>query len=834
MALQSGTHITDTTYAIKYYWRSVNVKGETVSLYIYAKGYRGAPLVYRICDLVSLKLNVQGDQGGVDQPIVKTSLQITLIDSYDAPAAAIGTEYFDGVSKYVYEKHGGWEEFFTPDATKYIVQVYVTANADSEYSESRCVWQGYITPDSWHESLSYRGSVTITARDNLGHLADFDFDMAGNDWGLVRVSDIIDGALTKIKFPLRNYWAGENDFRAAMYAVGTETDDPVGLLDLRVNVSAFEGLTWWDALESVIDSIGCVFRYTDYNAFYLMPLRHMPDMGWAEEEPKTILPEMEFYGGSRMLDPGYKEIVEKVDFGQSDKLEYQSADFPKPTITSITQSASFVLEFKNEHRWLPYPPYEDSFTAAQGEYGPEGTGGQSKSIGNVSGLFASLNPDNYDLDDRTIETEGEGFRNYLFWTANRGTISINGSNTSISYNNTNHGFHIKAKSTRFNLKVEFATPAGFDSSGKLGAYPLKLWKLKYQIYYEKDGVTRHWTGDSWINANYYYIEKEYDPQTEDVRTIEENLIECADVGEYGTLHIIVNYMVYRAVSYGWIYNNGYVMVIDGPIGGVYARLKSISLESSLTKKMVSDTTKTVNNADYNVRCSRNPKFGCLSQSVGFVYPSNYKNAFFYMDVNDYPQAAPYLWKWSDRSTQLGFPVQIAMQILQYHAVPLEVLEGVSGMVSKVNRFTFDDAYVYKSVAHLLLSGVYDFMTGRFDSVIFRAWTSFSNVSTRSAVQAVAANSGGSEEEPEEQETVEDGVTAVKMSDKKLLLLEKVQTADLAETVEEETEEQETAVERVYETPVLSSGELITIEDDSLVDRTFVTRELADENENLNP
>ena len=826
MSLHTGTHITDSSYACKYYWQATNVKGETVTLRIYKKNYSGAPLVYRICDLVSLKLNVQGDQGGVDQPIVKTSLQITLIDSYDAPAAAIGYEYIDGVRKYVYEKHGGWEEFFTPDATEYVVQVYVTANPDSEYSESRCVWQGYITPDSWHESLSYRGSVTIVARDNLGHLADFDFDLTGNDWGLVKVRDIIDGALTKINFPLRNYWAGENDFRAALYAVGADTSNDLGVLDLMVNVSAFEGLTWWDALESIIDSIGCVFRFTDYDAFTLMPLRHMPDMGWAEEEPKTIAPEMEFYGGSRMLDPGYKEIVEKIDFGQSDKLEYQSADIPKPGVNASTNQ-TFVLEFKNDHVIDPYGG-QSSHTSSLQRSAPNATSMISKSIGNIRNLYNIIDPDAYDLQDYTKETEGEGFRNYLFLPANRGSMTINGSNVTINYTNSNWRFLVKTKSTQFKLKLEFATPAGFDDNGKLGAYPFKLWKVRYQIYYTKGGVTRHWTGDNWVDvsAGYYYIEKEYDPETEDVTSIEESLIECSDVGEYGTLYVIINYMVYRTVTYWWTYNGGWQLMIQASIG-VYARLKSISMESELTKKMVSDTTKTVNNADYNVRCTRNPRFGCLSQSVGFVYPSNYQNAFFYMDDNGYPQAAPYLWKWSDRTTQLGFPVQVALQILQYHAVPLEVLEGSAGMVNKINRFTFDDAYLYKNVAHLILSGVYDFMTGRFDSVIFRAWTAFSNVSTRSAVAAAASTLDDEETEEQETETLE-GVTPVRVSEAKLALLEKVATSEIAATVAEETEEQETAGAVTYLTPVLSRGTTLEITEGMEVERVFVERSIQEE------
>lgn len=790
---------------MKYYKEFTNQQGEVVRLEIHQRGYSSTGAKYEIGTLQALKLNIQGDQGGIDQPIVKTSLQFTLVDASDKANTYVGG---------VRTKYGNWGEFYTPDSTLYWVKLYVNGNPDATYVENRLVWCGYITPDSWHESLSYRGSVTITARDNLGHLSDFDFDLTGDDWGLVSVYQIVTRALSKINFPMRLYTQiYENDYRPALMAVGTDVD--VTVLDLRVNVSAFDGQTWWDALENILDSIGCVLRFTDYYAFNLMPLRLMPDSGWAEEEWKTINPEMEFYGGSRMLDPAYKEIVEKIDFGQQDKLEYKSGDVQKPSVYQ-TSNTTFVLEFKNDHIIDPYGQ-QSSYTHSSQYSAPYATSMGPRRIGNISGLTNTIDPDAYDLQDYTKETEGEGFRNYLFLPANMGTMSINGTNVTINYTYSNWSFTAKVKSTKFKLKLDFATPAGFDDSGKLGAYPFKLWKVRYQIYYTKGSATRHWTGDNWIEGSYYYIVKEYDPENEDITSIEESLFECNDVGENGTLHVTINYMVYRTVTYGWTYNGRLVLNIQESVG-VYARLKSISLESELTKKMVSDTVKTVNNTAYNVRCSRNPRFGCLSQSVGFVYPSNYQNAFFYIDGNGNPQAAPYLWKWTDRSTQLAFPVQVAMQILQYHAVPLEVLEGAAGMVSKSEKLTFDDGYFYKNIAHLILSAVYNLMTAKFDSVIFRAWTAFSNVSTRSAV---AASSSGSETETEAAE----GVTPLKLSEGKLALMESVQTVELAESVEEATEIQETAPAKTYITPTLESGTALEISDDMTVERVFVTREL---------
>ena len=806
---------------MKYYKEFTNQQGETVRLEILQRGYSSYGAQYEIATLQALKLNIQGDQGAIDSPIVKTSLSFTMVDAADK-----ANTYVDGVRK----KYGQWEEFFTPDSTLYLVTLSVAGNPDATYDENRTIWSGYITPDSWHESLAYRGSVTIVARDNLGHLSDFDFDLSGDDWGLVSVGEIIEGAMTKINFPMGLYYqTSENDYRAALVAVDADTSNDLTVVDLRVNVSAFEGSTWWDALESVLDSIGCVLRLTDYNAFNLMPLRHMPAMGWADEDPKTIAPEMEFYGGSRMLDPAYREIVEKIDFGQTDKLEYQMADVPAPTYGSVMND-SFVLEFKNDNVINPYGGTEShsgsvQYTAPAGFASMSGGG----TIGNLSYLNGNIDPTRYDLQDYTKETEGEGFRNYLFIAANLGTMSYSSGHVNITYDDSwNFQCLARVKSAKFKLKLDFASPAGFDDNGKLGAYPFKLWKLKYRICYRSTfggGTQRYWTGDNWVEAsgNGYIIEKTFDPETEDVTSIEESLIPCDVVGEYGYMWIHIVSMVYRTVTYWWTYNSGYVFNIQMS-KGVYARLKSISLESELTKKMVSDTVTTVNNTSYNVRCSRNPRFGCLSQSVGFVYPSNYRNAFFYLDSNGNPQAAPYLWRWTDRSTQLGFPVQMALQILQYHAVPLEVLEGAAGMVSKVEKLTFDDWYGYKGVWHLILSGVYNLMTAKFDSVIFRAWTSFSNVSTRTAVVAAGSESSGEE--------TGEGVRATIVTEKVLQRLESLREVAIAESVEEETEAQEETPATTYVTPTLGSGTLVEVTDGMTVERVFASREIA--SEELNP
>ena len=145
------------------------------------------------------------------------------------------------------------------------------------------------------------------------------------------------------------------------------------------------------------------------------------------------------------------------------------------------------------------------------------------------------------------------------------------------------------------------------------------------------------------------------------------------------------------------------------------------------------------------------------------------------------------------------------------------------MVSKVNRFTFDDNYYYKGLAHLLLSGVYDFMQAKFDSAILRAFARFSNVSTRSyAAPGVEGSGSVPEVTPEDVRTVRVPAVALERE-------EGVQQVEIAETVAEETEVQESSGPVSYLTPTIEAGQLVQFEEGMTIERHFVAREV-EENE----
>ena len=285
-------------YALRYY-KSYDLNGHKVKLDIYKKypavEYAPAPMeIGRV--LQGLSLDVQGEQDDIISPIVKTSLSMTFAD---APGEEKG------------KKTGDWEEFYTPDSTGYKVLLYI---------DGALYWSGYVTPDSFEEDLDYHGSVTIVARDNIGHLQDFQFDAEGNHEAMISVRSLIDSAWSKVECLLSLSYASGSD-------VVWPTCEGYNALDCIVNIEAFAEKNWFEALEAVLDSFGLVLRYVGNNKAMVMPLRALPCLDKERlslVEVKKVLLQAT---GHRMLTAACKSIVDnarilqKADPGQRPQQE---------------------------------------------------------------------------------------------------------------------------------------------------------------------------------------------------------------------------------------------------------------------------------------------------------------------------------------------------------------------------------------------------------------------------------------------------------------------------------------------------------------------------------
>lgn len=292
------------TYGLKYFFE-IQRDGHAVRLNVYQREYAGGARM--IGDFQGMRLDIQGANVGICDPIVKTSLSFTVADTVDKQDTAT-------------TKFGGWEEFYTPDATLYKVEVV-------EDDVTR--WTGFVTPDSWNESLQYHGSLTIVARDMIGHLGDFLFDKA--DLGrtlkggfLVSIADLVRRAMLKVEMPMEVVTDSIGQMPVSANG-GTSCES--WLIDVR----GLKSGSWLDVLERTLSSCGLVLRYADRNKVVLMSIRSMHLMGSASEDVQEKLNvQILNRSGVRTLAPAYREIQETLRY---EKAEDDVSTFPASAFT---------------------------------------------------------------------------------------------------------------------------------------------------------------------------------------------------------------------------------------------------------------------------------------------------------------------------------------------------------------------------------------------------------------------------------------------------------------------------------------------------------------------
>ena len=242
--------------------------------------------------LQGLRLIMQGDQADIDTPIVKTSLEMVFVDAPDLEDE---------------RKCGYWEEFYTSSATEY--KVILSKDGKSE-------WSGYVTPDSFSESLQYRGSVTIIARDNLGALQDYQCNFAGDENGMISLYDLVHKSCEEVSFAMEIY----DDYSQQNISprCNEAKDGEQILYYIKFNASAFQGKNLWEALNGALMSTGMVLRYIGENTYVFQPIRAMGLMDrdfWPDVPVKKVL--FEAYA-TRELSPSVKNIREDENFDLSE------------------------------------------------------------------------------------------------------------------------------------------------------------------------------------------------------------------------------------------------------------------------------------------------------------------------------------------------------------------------------------------------------------------------------------------------------------------------------------------------------------------------------------
>jgi len=627
-----------------------------------------APQVVEMGGLSGCVLDIQGGQHDIISPIIKTQLRFTLVDAPEESTATV--------------KMGDWQEFYTPDATLYSVTLYRKAG-DSYIA----CWRGYITPDSWEESLDFRGTITVTARDNLGHLQDFDFDMDGNSDGLVRITDIFSEAATKIGLPM----SFSVDYTHFLEADGLVLDYAY------VNVSLFDGMNWYDVLERTLEAAGLAIRFSDGVTLTISSIRDLSRVG-NESGYNPLIEEIEFYGGTLELDPAVKQIREMNDYGFEAEIDIETAK-------GLTYSGSYTYQCAvygvtlNGGGVYNLVEHSAPYTLMNSQ-------------GNTAWESGSwfLNPDEYTALNTTLRVEGESWKNYIFLPANRVTSTTVAQ--SLAFNTR--------VSSGIKLRLTFANPVSI-SSNKIGVrYGCYIDTIEYEIRFNLgSGTYKYWSGYGWSNTSRRLTanldaQAQYDGQS----AIKEFVVSLNgdDLGSAGTLELLIYNIVYKQE-----YNGGET--------GLYARLSGASVEYTGATAIGENTVTTINNEAYNVKIEREPIFGALSTTAGFIQPANYKAALFYYPTGEtVPALYPYnvIWQGEDAETAVPLPVAIHQQILCYYFGAARVLSGNCAPENNGKVF-FNRRFSYKGVLYILQGGAYDLFSGIINGAVLREFADFDDL-----------------------------------------------------------------------------------------------------------
>lgn len=663
-------------YGLKYTADFRNTRGQDYRLRIYRRDYTGGSKT--IGYLAGCALEVQGAQGRIIDPVVKTQLRFSVVDAWDK-------------GERVTAKYGDWQEFYTPDATLYKVVLYSLSG-----SAATAIWSGYVTPDSWQEELEYRGIITVTARDNVGHLKDYPFVADGvatpDENGLVEIRNLFTRAMQVIDFPMDFYVEsyGSGQYSAAVPC----TEDGDYLTEAFVNASLFDGMDWYEVLEQTLDSIGYAFRYVGRNRCVVASLRNLPKMGHYSEA--TGSQTMEFYGGTLELDPAVKQIREEVDYGAEAAVEAE-----------ILKGLTFGGDAAD------YRCKVDGNTLPGGGVVtiPEHDAPRDYVVSAGSTIWLAerdlLNPDDYLPDDFLRRSEGDTWKNYAFIPSNRVTDPVRG--TALAFASRTAAAKLVFRFTPHALTIRDSG----SMSGKMSDRNYSLSSIRYRVGYESmdHQTVRWWDGSEWVTTR-LVLEKTYDSQNQYESEFVIELGDCPDINPGRLLVEFVN-ITYKCWSGGG--------------KGSYARLASLRAELIAQQTLKGDVVTTINNTEYNVKIDRKPLFGALSRTIGFLTPQNYnKGLFFYEVGEEVPSLFPYQARFTDQGATVPLPVLIHQQILCYYFGAARVLSGSCAAVNKA-KFDFGKLCTYKGVSYLLQGGTLDLFSGIITGAVLREYTTFTEL-----------------------------------------------------------------------------------------------------------
>lgn len=641
-------------YFLLYKRNQVLKNGDEVRLELhkaYPDDFPLYPIAREIGDvLTGLHLDIEGGMDDIDTPIVKTSLTFSVVDAPELDNNNI--------------KAGDWEEFYTSDATGWKVILLGRRKGESEF---RAMWGGFVTPDSYTETLQHHGVVTITARDNIGHLQDFAFDAAGNEAGMITPYELITQAWAKIASPMTLDWRGEEDENEWPQAEG------VNAVDMYLNVSAFEGKTWHDAVTETLYSLGLVMRYVGRNKVAVCPLRRLPYQGRAfMDYLESSKPTFVAYG-TRELVPAVKEIAEEVAYELG-----KGADQPLVGVEDFTGE-------------------EVTCSASYGNY--DGDGIRVNVPVNPIVNNSATGWDN--IESSTLFFNPQGYTNALinkYAIEGQMFLAVNVTNNAVWYSVGMTPYDIDLRidlgpvvCTTPEKNIEFAPP--YDTIIKTKSI-IKFVQGRNELYYN---------GTRWDTP---YAELELSADTYEDRAFK-LFIPAANVSGEGVLeiHITAIEVRFRDVF---------------PTLPTYIGIKALSFSAGDGYALMEKNTITTKyNEENNVRMSRSPELGPAYDEV--VFPALIKNGIFRKDGNLYKPAPTWKWNTDEDYDAAQLAVLVHKELLCYHSKANNLLTGDIVNADMIDPRTI---WKWKGKEHLLLSGSYNFLSSQLEGASLREFVRY--------------------------------------------------------------------------------------------------------------
>ena len=650
-------------YGLKYYKELTQPNGKVVRLEILEKGYEGASKeIGPVCQ--ALRLDIQGDTE-IDAPIVKTSLSMTFVDAPD---------HVDARTK----KCGNWDEFYTSDATLWRV---VLKARNAQETAFATMWGGYITPDSYTEVLQYRGSVTLVARDNIGHLSDFPFDAEGNADGMISLIELIREAWDKIESPMTL------DDQAVANA-DWMLSDGVYAYDTYMNVSAFEDMNWYDALESALYAYGLVLRYTGNNNVSFYSLRNLPRMGAHEVEDISFIEPTFMSGAERELTPAVKRIEEAVEY----KIE-----------------SAIQPQVKHEDFTLNRDYYTYDYGSASGKIETgivEAISNTDKTKGwaNEADKTLFFDPNAYELSDYAkVQPYAETLKKSMYIAVNNvKNASLDNIDRFVTYGKT---MRCQDFAYVFNLGMLIQW-SGSGKISKVEGYSLS--GMTYAVSMERLGITYYYAGEGRWQTSYKELNLELAGGDAN------NSVEIPiGIGQYGSPDP-ANFVIY-------IKRISYTRQGDEASGrGLYVAIQSLEIASPQTSPIFAkNNVNTAYDNTNNVILSRDPKIAPALNTVSL--PALIQNGIFIKRGEIYDSAKSWAW---DGHTPQQMAVYNHLQLLCYHAKPNNILRGT---IVNADVADMQVIWMWHGAEHMLVSGTLDLISGYIENAVLREFARYEDM-----------------------------------------------------------------------------------------------------------